>query len=66
MKEHHHKSPWAYDDTDVKCPRCGNKRVYKVLSFWSFSRGVQTFECTTCGKKFYDRGYDDYEPTFKT
>jgi ubiquinone/menaquinone biosynthesis C-methylase UbiE/DNA-directed RNA polymerase subunit RPC12/RpoP len=59
-----HRSPWAYDDSEIRCPRCTSQNILRRHDRWGRSRGVQMFECTTCGKKFYDRGYDDYHPTF--
>ncbi|UCE10120.1 MAG: class I SAM-dependent methyltransferase [Candidatus Thorarchaeota archaeon] len=59
-----HRSPWAYDDSDIRCPRCTSHKIIRCHDRWATSRGVQMFECTTCGKRFVDRGYDDYLPTF--
>jgi DNA-directed RNA polymerase subunit RPC12/RpoP len=64
MSEDRRKSPWAHDDSEVKCPRCGSTNVSRVLDTWALSRGVQIFSCASCGKKFYERGMDDYEPTY--
>ncbi|NWF95056.1 MAG: methyltransferase domain-containing protein [Candidatus Thorarchaeota archaeon] len=57
-------SPWAHDDSEVKCPSCQSTKVFRVLDRWALSRGVQVFQCTSCGRKFYERGVDDYQPTF--
>ncbi|TET14737.1 MAG: hypothetical protein E3J82_01605 [Candidatus Thorarchaeota archaeon] len=64
MSTKRHNSPWAADDSTVKCTRCGSSKIFRILNRWAFSKGVQMFECTSCGKKFYDKGYDDYSPTF--
>jgi DNA-directed RNA polymerase subunit RPC12/RpoP len=64
MSEDRRKSPWAHDDSEVRCPRCGSTNVSRILDTWALSRGIQIFSCASCGKKFYDRGLDDYEPTF--
>ncbi|MGQ4870412.1 MAG: hypothetical protein ACP6IT_01085 [Candidatus Thorarchaeota archaeon] len=64
MKSSRRRSPWAYDETEIHCPRCGSNRVVRVLDRWAMSRGVQVFKCAACGKKFYDRGVDDYRPTY--
>ena len=59
-----HNSPWAHDDKEMKCPRCDSERIFRILDKWGRSRGIQMFECASCRKKFYDKGYDDYRPTF--
>jgi transposase-like protein len=64
MSSRRKSSPWAFDDAELACPRCGGNRIARILDTWSRSRGVQMFKCTSCGKKFYDRGFDDYRPTF--
>jgi transposase-like protein len=65
MAEYRRKSPWAHDDSEVRCPRCGSANVSRVLDAWALSKGIQIFLCASCGKKFYERGLDDYEPTFR-
>ncbi len=64
MSEGKQKSPWAHDDSEVKCPRCGSANVSRVVDSWAMSRGIQVYSCASCGKKFYERGLDDYQPTF--
>ena len=64
MSSRRKSSPWAHDEAELVCPRCGSKRIVRILDSWSRPRGVQMFKCTSCGKKFYDRGFDDYRPTF--
>jgi transposase-like protein len=58
-------SPWAFEDSELECPRCHSKRVTRVLKTWSMRRGIQTFECHACGKKFVLRDVDDYSPLFE-
>ncbi|TXT57794.1 MAG: hypothetical protein BAJATHORv1_10501 [Candidatus Thorarchaeota archaeon] len=57
-------SPWAYNDEELKCPKCGSERIERVLERWARARGIQIFKCNSCGSKFYDKGYDDYKPLF--
>ncbi|MFW9927281.1 MAG: transposase [Candidatus Thorarchaeota archaeon] len=57
-------SPWANDDSQVSCPRCNSRRVIRIMDSWGRNRGVQMFKCASCNKKFYERGLDDYRPTF--
>ena len=64
MSDHEHTSPWAQDQSEVKCPRCGSKNVSRMAESWAMSRGIQIYLCASCGKKFYDRGFDSYEPTY--
>ncbi|MHA3962014.1 MAG: hypothetical protein AM325_000625 [Candidatus Thorarchaeota archaeon SMTZ1-45] len=64
VSPHRKSSPWAYDSSELICPKCGSNRIVRILDSWSRSSGVEMFKCTICGKKFYDRGYDDYGPTF--
>ena len=65
LSSRRYNSPWANDDSEIKCPKCGSTRIVRVLNRWAMNKGVQIFECSNCGKKFYDRGYDDYRPTFE-
>ena len=64
VSEDDRKSPWADDDSDVKCPRCGSTNISRVVDSWALSRGIRVYSCASCGKKFYDRGFDDYQPTY--
>ena len=57
-------SPWAENKSELTCPRCGSNRIVRILDSWTRPRGVQMFKCVSCDKKFYDRDYDDYRPTF--
>ncbi len=59
------RSPWAYEDEEMKCPKCGSTRVTRVFKRWALLRRVQAFDCHSCGKKFYLRNVDDYRPTFE-
>ncbi|RLI55464.1 MAG: hypothetical protein DRO87_05975 [Candidatus Thorarchaeota archaeon] len=65
MSKRRKNSPWAHDETDLKCPRCKSTRITRILDDWAFRRGVQMYRCSNCGKKFYDKGFDDYRPTFQ-
>ena len=60
----HLRSPWAHDDSELSCPRCGESKAVRIHDSWGRSRGVQMFECESCGKRFYERGIDDFRPTF--
>jgi DNA-directed RNA polymerase subunit RPC12/RpoP len=64
MSEEKHRSPWAHDDSEVKCPRCGSENVSRAVDSWAMSRGIQVYSCASCGRKFYDRGLDNYQPTY--
>ncbi|NHI89374.1 MAG: hypothetical protein EAX87_07620 [Candidatus Thorarchaeota archaeon] len=64
MSSSRKSSPWAQDNSQLVCPRCGSKRIARILDSFSRPRGVQMWKCTSCGKRFYERGYDDYRPTF--
>ncbi len=66
MSTNRRRSPWAHDDSDLKCPRCGSPRIHRILDRWLLRKGVQAFECASCGRKFHNRGHDDYRPTFNT
>jgi transposase-like protein len=65
MKDSRKNSPWAHSDDELKCPRCSSTKIHRVFDRYMMSRGVQVFECTSCGRRFYDRGVDDYKPTFE-
>ena len=65
MSENRRKSPWAYDESELQCPQCHSTRINRVLDTWALRRGIQMFQCAVCGKKFYTRGVDDYQPTFE-
>ncbi len=58
------KSPWAYDEGGLQCPKCQSTKVHRILDNWAMRRGIQMFKCASCGKKFYNRNLDDYRPTF--
>jgi len=60
----HKQSPWAFEGSELVCPRCGSKNVTRIVDRWAMQRGVQVFQCSSCGRKFYDRGVDDYSPTY--
>ncbi|TFG95257.1 hypothetical protein E4H12_13640 [Candidatus Thorarchaeota archaeon] len=64
MSSNRKKSPWAFEDAELQCPRCQSKRVNRILEHWATQRGIQMFKCTVCGNKFYDRNVDDYRPTY--
>ncbi len=64
MSSNRKKSPWAFEDTGIQCPRCQSTRINRVLDHWAMQRGIQMFKCAICGKKFYDRNIDDYRPTY--
>ncbi|MFW9975618.1 MAG: hypothetical protein ACFFDQ_10155 [Candidatus Thorarchaeota archaeon] len=61
---HRKSSPWAYNSSDLSCPKCGGNRIVRILDSWTRFRDVEMFKCTSCGTKFYERGHDDYGPTF--
>lgn len=63
-KEHRLHAPWILDETAMLCPRCGSTKIVRSLDRWSRARGINLFECNSCGKKFYERGIDDLQPTF--
>ncbi len=65
MSGNRQKSPWAYDESGLECPQCHSTRINRVLDTWAMRRGIQMFQCAVCGKKFYNRGIDDYRPTFE-
>ncbi|MFX1483731.1 MAG: hypothetical protein ACFFCP_11165 [Promethearchaeota archaeon] len=58
------KSSWVRENSELICPRCNSKRVVRIMDSWGRNRGVQMYKCVSCGKKFYERGLDDYRPTF--
>ncbi len=60
----HKQSPWAFDGSELVCPQCGSKNVVRVVDRWAMQRGLQILQCSSCGRKFYDRGVDDYSPTY--
>ena len=64
MRDNRKESPWAYDDTELRCPRCQSNRVTRILDSWALRRGIQMFKCNACGRKFYHKGFDNYEPTY--
>ncbi|MHA1908783.1 MAG: hypothetical protein ACW98Y_15895 [Candidatus Thorarchaeota archaeon] len=57
-------SPWAFEDCELSCPKCRSNRIHRIFDRYLISRGVQAFECASCGNRFYDRDIDDYRPTF--
>ena len=65
MSRDRQRSPWAFQNTEMRCPNCQSCRIFRVLDRWGRSKGIQMFECAVCGKRFYDRGVDDYRPTFQ-
>ncbi|MFW9890387.1 MAG: hypothetical protein ACFFER_19590 [Candidatus Thorarchaeota archaeon] len=64
MRTKRHHSPWAYEASVAACPRCYSENVHHIFDRWGRMKGVQMFQCTSCGKKYYARGLDDYTPTF--
>ena len=65
MPRDRQRSPWAFNESEMKCPKCRSCKIFRVLDRWGRSKGIQMFECAVCGKRFYDRGVDDYRPTFR-
>jgi predicted RNA-binding Zn-ribbon protein involved in translation (DUF1610 family) len=65
MSSNRYNSPWAYDDSEVKCPKCGSEKIHRVLEQWCRIRGIQAFQCSSCGRRFYSRGHDCYRPTYE-
>ncbi|MHA2354025.1 MAG: hypothetical protein ACXADC_02535 [Candidatus Thorarchaeota archaeon] len=64
MKTKRHRSPWAYAALDIECPRCHSHHVHRIFDRWGRSKGVQMFQCVSCGRRYYTRGIDDYGTTF--
>ncbi|MHA2004721.1 MAG: IS1/IS1595 family N-terminal zinc-binding domain-containing protein [Candidatus Thorarchaeota archaeon] len=64
MKAKRLRSPWAHQASDIECPRCHSHHVYRIFDRWGRSKGVQMFQCTSCGRKYYTRGIDNFRPTF--
>ncbi|MBN2230380.1 MAG: hypothetical protein JW779_12395 [Candidatus Thorarchaeota archaeon] len=65
MSSNRRKSPWAYNEPELQCPNCKSTRINRVVNIWAMRQGIQMFKCAVCGKKFYDRDVDDYQPTFE-
>jgi DNA-directed RNA polymerase subunit RPC12/RpoP len=64
MSANRKDSPWAFDESELKCPHCQSTRISRILDVWALRRGIQMYRCNACGKKFYDKGFDNYEPTY--
>ncbi|TFG06048.1 hypothetical protein EU538_10905 [Candidatus Thorarchaeota archaeon] len=64
MSPDRRSSPWAYDECELICPKCGSGRVFRVVNRWALRKGYQIFKCASCGRTFYDKEVDDYSPTF--
>ncbi len=65
MSSNRKRSPWAYDEGGLQCPRCHSIRVNRIVNTWAMRKGIQMFKCAACGQKFYHRDVDDYQPTYE-
>ncbi|MFX1260511.1 MAG: hypothetical protein ACFFAZ_00355 [Promethearchaeota archaeon] len=64
MRTKRRHSPWTYEVSNVVCPRCHSENVHRIFDRWGRTKAVQMFQYTSCGKRYYTRGIDDYTPTF--
>ncbi|NHI84285.1 MAG: hypothetical protein EAX81_08300 [Candidatus Thorarchaeota archaeon] len=53
------------NNSPLRCPRCQGERIFRIFPLWSRMKGLEMFECSVCGKKFYRRNVDDYRPSFE-